>query len=88
MAYQIEYDKNRVITIRKDFKKELLYGLLLVFTLVTGMIVTHFGGAFLQKIILGDKQQTHVATEQLVVDIQSGIPIQDAVQTFYAELTQ
>lgn len=88
MAYHIEYNNEQIITIRRNSKKEQLYGLLLVLILVTGSIIAHCSGTIVQKILLGNKQQTHTATEQLVIDIQSGIPIWDAVETFCSELTQ
>ena len=86
MAYQIEYDSNQITVIRRNAKKEILFWSLLVVMLVVGTICVHFCGAFLQMLILGDKNVTQAAAEQLVTDLKSGVQIQDAVQTFYSEL--
>lgn len=85
MAYQIEYDMKTVKIIKKNTKKEVLSGLVLVLTLVLGSIGAHFGGTLLQTLFLGETE-TAQAAEQLIDDIRSGVEVRDAVQTFCAEL--
>lgn len=85
MAYQIEYDNNKITVIERNSKKEMLFWMLVIVILVFGTICVHYCGAFLQMMILGDKSVAQAA-EQLVADLKSGTQIQDAVQTFYGSL--
>ena len=88
MAYQIEYNIDRITVFRKNFKRDLLIGFLLTCMLLTGTIGMHLCGFFLQRIICFDRHQTYAAAERLVDDIKTGVPIQDAVQVFCEELIQ
>lgn len=88
MGYLLEYDLQSIkIKKNKENRNILRYAAMTVM-LILCTVALHLGGTVFQTIILGQRKDAKAAAEQMVVNIKDGIPLNDAIQTFCAELAE
>lgn len=80
MAYQLEYSFEHF---KKTHYKEKKYNIILTALLIACVAISiHLGGAGLEVVLFGNREQLHTSATQMVEDLRSGSPLEDAVYTF------
>lgn len=88
MGYSLSYDLQSIKVKKKKEKGNMLRYAVMTAALILCTVAMHFGGTVLQTIILGEREDTKAAAEQMVADIKDGTSLNKAIQTFCAELAQ
>lgn len=88
MGYLLEYDLQSIKIKKNKEKRNILRYAAMTVMLILCTVALHLGGTAFQTIFLGHREEAKAAAEQMVVNIKDGIPLNDAIQTFCAELAQ
>jgi len=89
MGYALQYDLQLIKVKKKHNERSTKFQYAAVTVgLILCVIALHFGGTVFQTVILGEGDATKAAAERMVSDIKEGASLNEAIQTFCAELAQ
>ena len=88
MGYQIEYHMQTMKIIKTGGRKNILHLIGFFCLLFIGLIGLHFGGAYLESMLLGKGHEVSTAAEQMAREIENGASFREAIQTFCYEVSQ
>lgn len=88
MAYHVEYEMQNIRITKRDYRKEAVAVAMLTAMLIVIALISHFCGSAFQGFLTEKGEITSKAANQLAEDLHSGLPLRDAVEAFYTEITQ
>ncbi len=88
MGYQIEYHMQTMKIIKTGGRKTIFQMIGFFCLLFIGLIVLHFGGAFLESILLGQGHEVSAAAEQMAQEIENGASFREAIEVFCYEVSE
>ena len=88
MGYAFEYDLQTIKIINHKLKSDWFRYVAMTIVLIMCTLAMHFSGSLFQTILLGNRENVKTAAEQMVTHIRDGSSLEDAVQTFYSELSE
>ena len=88
MAYHVEYEMQNIKITKRDYRKEAAAVAMFTAMLVVIALISHFCGSAFQGFLSEKGEITNHAANQLAEDLHSGVPLRDAVEAFYIEITQ
>lgn len=86
MAYLVEYEMQNIKITKRSLKKDVVSVIFCTAVLVGLALIAQFGTAVCQKMLVESCHAAYDAAEQLVANLHSGVPVQEAVQAFCSEI--